>query len=175
MRHTERCQYNAAAQRGFSLLEVLASIVVLSLIFAGFISVYGTVMRHGSDAELHSQAITIASAYMDEVLAQAYRDPESSVICGTPEANRPAFDNVCDYDGLPQNGCSTTSSACPSIGSCACDRSGTPVDGLTAFQVEVQVSPVSLNGTNGLQVSVEVDHDGLTGNGVTMQAFRTED
>lgn len=175
MPHTDYHRLRAATELGFSLLEVLASIVVLSLIFAGFVSVYGTVLKHGSDAELHSQAIAIASAYMDEVLAQNYRDPDSSLVCGAPEGSRPAFDNVCDYDQISQNGCTSTSSACPAIGSCACDRQGSPVDGLLAFAVAVDVSPVTLSGGTGLQVSVAVNHTGLTGNGVTLQAFRAED
>lgn len=175
MPRTDRHRLKAATEQGFSLLEVLASIVVLSLVFAGFVSVYGTVLKHGSDAELHSQAVSIASAYMDEVLAQNYRDPDSGVVCGTPEGSRPAFDNVCDYDQLLQNGCTSTSSACPAIGSCACDRQGSPVDGLLAFAVSIEVSPFTLSGGAGLQVSVVVNHSGLTGNGVTLQAFRAED
>lgn len=164
-----------AAEQGFSLLEVLASIVVLSLIFTGFVSVYSTVLKHGSDAELHSQAIAIASAYMDEVIAQSFRDPDSGIVCGAPEGSRPAFDNVCDYDQVLQNGCTSISSACPTLGSCACDRNGSPVDGLLAFAVTIDVSPVTLSGGSGLQVSVMANHTGLTGNGVTLQAFRAED
>ena len=175
MPRTDCQRLRFVTEQGFSLLEVLASIVVLSLIFAGFVSVYSTVLKHGSDAELHSQAVAIASAYMDEILLQNYRDPDSGLVCGAPESNRPAFDNLCDYDQLPQNGCTSTSSACPTIGSCACDRNGAPVDGLRAFAVAVDVSPITLSGGAGLQVSVAVNHDGLAGNGVILQAFRAED
>lgn len=175
MPRTDRQFLRATTEQGFSLLEVLASIVVLSLIFAGFVSVYSTVLKHGSDAELHSQAVSIASAYMDEVLAQNYRDPDSGLLCGAPEGSRPAFDNVCDYDQIPQNGCTSTSSACPVIGSCACDRQGSPVNGLLAFAVAIDVSPVTLSGGTGVQVSVAVNHSGLAGNGVILQAFRAED
>lgn len=161
--------------RGFSLLEVLAAVVVMGLVFAGFVSAYATVMKHGSDAQLHGQAVGIAASYLDEILARPYRDPDDGTLCSSPEANRAAFDNVCDYHDLPQNGCSTVSSACPVVGACACDSGGDPVDGLTAFDVSVTVIPTTLAGANGLQVRVDVAHDGLTGNGVNLLAFRTED
>lgn len=164
-----------AKVRGFSLLEVLAAIVILALIFAGFVSAYGTVLRHGSDALLHSQATGIASAYLEEILAQPYRDPDDNAVCGSPEAGRAAFDNVCDYDQLTANGCSATSSACPALGSCACDRTGTPIDGLRAFDVSVDINAVTLSGAAGLQVLVNVRNEGLAGNGVAFTAFRTED
>jgi hypothetical protein len=60
-------------------------------------------------------------------------------------------------------------------GDCACDRNGVPVEGLRAFEVTLNVNPVNLSGSTGLQVRVQVNHDGLAGSGVTLQAFRTED
>lgn len=163
------------AQRGFSLLELVVAIVVLGLIFAGFASVYGTVLRQSTEPQLQNQAVTVASAYLDEILGRSYRDPDTGLICGVQEPGRPSFDNVCDYDQLTLNGCMSTSSACPVLGDCACDRNGVPVDGLRAFDVTLNVNPVNLSGSAGLQVQVQVDHDGLAGSGVTLQAFRTED
>lgn len=174
MRATERTT-DARRQGGFSLLEVLAAVVVMGLVFAGFVSAYGTVMKHGGDAQLHGQAVAIAAAYLDEILARPYRDPDDGTLCGTPEASRAAFDDVCDYDGLPQNGCSAVSAACPVPGACACDASGIPIDGLAAFSVSVSVAPVTLSAAGGLQVRVDVRNDGLTGNGVSLLAFRSED
>ncbi len=163
------------AVRGFSLLEMLAAIVVLGLVFAGFASVYGTVLRHGSDAQLHSQATAVASAYLDEILSTPYLDPDTGLVCGTPEANRLDFDNTCDYHNLSLNGCTSTSSACPTLGSCACDASGAPVDGLREFTVTVDITASSLSGADGLAVTVTAGHTGLAGDGVSLQAYRTED
>lgn len=170
--HPFRCR---SPQRGFSLLELIAAIVVMGLVFAGFVTVYGTVLRQGADAQIQDQAIAVAAAYLDEVLAQPYRDPDTGLICGVPETDRPSFDNVCDYDQLAFNGCTATSSTCPAIGDCACDPSGAPLDGLRAFEVTLDVSPVNLAGSVGLNVQVDVNNDGLTGNGVTLRAFRSED
>jgi len=162
------------AQRGFALLELVVAIVVLGLIFAGFVSVYGTVLRHGAEPQLQTQAVAVAAAYLDEALRSPYRDPDNGLVCGSQESERPLFDNVCDYDQLLFNGCTATSGACPVAGDCACDRAGVPVDGLRAFDVTLSVNPDNLSGANGLQVQVQVDHDGLAG-GVRLQAFRAED
>ena len=175
MRGTDRSTTRRARQRGFSLLEVLAAIVVMGIVFAGFVGVYATVLGRGSDAPLNGQAVAIAGAYLEEIIARPYRDPDDGVLCGTPESGRPAFDDVCDYDELAQNGCSAVSAACPVLGACACDGSGAPVDGLAAFDVTVLVSPVTLSGVAGLQVRVGVAHEGLAGNGVVLVAFRSED
>ena len=166
---------SANAERGFSLLEVLASIVVLGLVFAGFVSVYATVLRHGSDAQLHNQATAVASAYLDEVLSRPYLDPDTGVVCGTPETARPDFDNSCDYHNLSSNGCTSTSSACPTLGLCACDASGAPVDGLREFTVAVDVTASNLSGASGLAVTVTARHAGLAGDGVILRAYRTAD
>jgi prepilin-type N-terminal cleavage/methylation domain-containing protein len=167
------CRFRAP-QSGFSLLELVAAIVVMGLMFAGFVTVYGTVLRQGAETQLQDQALATAAAYLDEILAQSYRDPDTGLICGVPEAGRPTFDNACDYDQLALNGCTGTSGACPAPGGCACDRGGAPVDGLRGFAVTVAVSPSSLAGAVGLDVQVTVDHAALTG-GVTLTAFRAED
>jgi MSHA pilin protein MshD len=164
-----------SAQQGFTLLELVVAIVVLGLSFAGFVSVYGTVLRHAAEPQLQTQAVAVAAAYLDEVLGRPYRDPDTGLICGVAEGARPSFDNLCDYDQLPLNGCTATSGACPVAGDCACDRNGLPVDGLRAFAVSLDVNPVNLSGAAGLQVQIQVNHDGLAGDGVRLQAFRAED
>ena len=162
-------------QRGFSLLEVVVAIVVLGLMFGGFVTVYSTILHQSAEPQLGTQAIAIADSYLNEITSRAYRDPDTAALCGGPEAQRPAFDDVCDYDALPQNGCTATSAACPVLGDCACGRDGQPQDGLPGFQVSVSVVPALLAGVNGLQVQVQVSHAGLAGNSVLLQAFRSED
>jgi MSHA pilin protein MshD len=162
-------------QGGFSLLEVVAAIVVLGLVFGGFATVYATVLHQGAEPQLRSQALAIADAYLSEITSRPYRDPDSGAVCAGGEASRPLFDDVCDYAGLAANGCTATSAACPVLGSCACGRDGQPVAGLGAFQVAVGAAPATLSGVNGLQVQVQVTHDGLAGDGVILQSFRAED
>jgi MSHA pilin protein MshD len=160
-------------QAGLQSLKEVVAIVVLGLIFAGFVSVYGTVLRHGAEPQLQTQAVAVGAAYLDEALGRSYRDPDNGLVCGSQEAQRPQFDNVCDYDQLSLNGCTSTSGTCPVPGDCACDGAGAPVDGLRSFDVTLNVSPGNLSGANGLQV--QVGHEGLAGAAVRLQAFRAED
>ena len=162
-------------QRGYSLLEVVAAIIVLSLMFGGFVTVYATVLRQTTDPQLQAQALAIADGYLNEIASRSYRDPDSGALCGGGEAQRPGFDDVCDYHALPQNGCTATSAACPTPGDCACGRDGQPQDGLRGFQVAVAAAPATIAGVNGLQIQVRVHHAGLAGDGVMLQAFRCED
>ncbi len=162
-------------QCGYSLLEVVAAIVVLGLVFGGFVTVYATVLHQGAEPQLESQALTVADAYLGEITSRRYRDPDNGALCGGGEGSRPLFDDVCDYDGLAQNGCTATSGACPVLGDCACGRDGQPITGLGGFRVAVGVTPATLAGVTGLQVQVQVTHDGLAGDGVILQSFRTED
>ena len=163
------------AQAGYSLIEVVAAIVVLGLVFGGFATVYGTVLQQGAQPQLGSQALAVADAYLSEITSRPYRDPDSGALCGGGEASRPLFDDVCDYNGLVANGCTATSGACPVLGDCACGRDGQPLAGLNAFRVAVGVTPAALSGVTGLDVQVRVTHDGLAADGVLLQSFRAED
>lgn len=163
------------AQAGFSLIEVVAAIVVLGLVFSGFATVFGTVLRQGAEPQLTSQALGVADAYLSEIASRPFRDPDTGAACAGGEAARPLFDDVCDYAALPANGCTATSGACPVLGDCACGRDGQPIAGLGAFRVEVGVTPATLAAVAGLQVQVRVRHEGLAADGVFLESFRTDD
>ena len=162
-------------EQGFSLLEVIVAIVMLGLIFGGFVTVYATVFHEAAEPQLEAQALAIAGSYLDEVTSRRYRDPDTNALCGAPEANRTLFDDVCDYNGLAANGCTTTTVACPALGACACGRDGAPLDGLNGFTVNVSVASATWSGVTGLETQVQVTHVGLGTNSVTLQSFRTED
>lgn len=162
-------------QQGFSLLEVIVAIVMLGLIFAGFTSLYATVFIEAAEPQIQAQALSVAESYLSEITSRPYRDPNTLGVCAGGEANRPLFDDVCDYNGLASNGCTATTTACPTLGTCACGRDGAPLDGLPGFTVTVGVAPATLGSVNGLQAQVQVTHAGLATNTVTLQSFRTED
>ena len=173
MRSSERCMRRAEA--GFSLLELIASIVILGLMFSGFVTVFAQVMRHGNDPQFLVQAQTLGNAYLNEALSRSYLDPQTGDACPVPEAQRALYDNVCDFDQLGFNGCTGTSSMCPQLGDCACDRTGQPIAGLAGFRISMSVQSATLAGIAGLRVDVQVDHEALAGAGVHLQAFRSED
>lgn len=162
-------------QGGYSLIEVVVAIVMLALIFGGFATVFSTVFHEAAEPQLAAQALTVAEAYLDEITSRPYRDPNTNGLCSAPEANRTLFDDACDFNGLALNGCTTTTTACPTLGSCACGRDGAPIDGLKGFTVTVGVTPTTWSAVSGLQAQVQVTNAGLASNAVMLQSFRAED
>ena len=162
------------AASGFSLIELIVSLVVLGLVFAGFASVFGSVLRHAGEPPLRQQAVAVAGSYLEEILSRPYPSAVGGS-CPAPTVARPQFASPCDYDGLAANGCTSSSAACPVPGDCVCDRSGAPVDGLAGFVVNVSVTPGTIAGAAGLIVDVDVNHAGLPGDALRLTAFRTPD
>ena len=118
---------------------------------------------------LQSQAQYVARAYLEEILAQGYSDPDA-VEAGE---NRASFDDVDDYNGLSVNGCLSTSAACPSLGTCACDQAGAPMDDLKGYTVTVAVAPTTLGAVGALRVDVNVRHTVHPNVNVTFSSYRT--
>ena len=82
--------------RGFTLIELIICIVVVSAGLAGILSVMNTVVKSSADPMVRKQAIAIAESLLDEILLKNYHDPDGV----TPvEATRAEWDNVADYHG----------------------------------------------------------------------------
>src|SRR5437763_1984531 len=105
-------------QRGFTLVELIIAIVVISI---GTISVMGLLASqasHSGEAMIRDQAAHIASAYLNEVLQKSFNDPD-----GINEVGRANFDDVRDYNNLVDVG--------------AKDPQGNLIAGLSQFTVSV--------------------------------------
>lgn len=93
---------------------------------------------------LERQAISIASAYLEEILQQSYLDPDTGTLCPAAEASRPLYDNVCDYDGIDDLG--------------ARDQNGDPVTGLDGYRIEIDVDQTATLGSlSGAADVIRVD------------------
>jgi len=160
--------------RGVSLLELVLTIVVVGVVGGGTLLALHQVTARSADPELRSQANAVARAYLEEVLLRSFCDPDfdpdgdPSTACpvectvsacsacgGTGpllEGSRALFDDVCDYDGLADDG--------------AVDQTGTAIPGLETFNVRVTVDDAAelngLEGTSGevVLIDVEVTHAG---------------
>lgn len=150
------------AQRGVNLVELIISIVIISIACTGVLLVFAQTVRHSADPMIQTQGLAVAEAYLDEILARPYCEPSfAAVACdtetgseeGSPSApaSRRLLDDVQDYDGL--------SNTPPQ------DQNGdvadfAPVDGqpdLAGYQVDVDVTPnVDVNGVQMAQVDVRV-------------------
>lgn len=83
------------SQRGFTLIELVISIVILAICAAALYSVSASILGRSADPMLRQQSLAIAEAYLEEILAQPFVDPDGLADCG-----RSCFDNVADYNGL---------------------------------------------------------------------------
>lgn len=65
-------------QRGLSLIELVIAVMIISVSVAGVLMLFGSSVRHSADPMVRKQAVAIAEAMLNEVLAQAYTycDPQ---------------------------------------------------------------------------------------------------
>lgn len=141
---------------GFTLIEVIVTIVVLSVASTAIMSMFTNTIRTSADPMIQQQALSIAEAYMEEILLKPFSDPGG----GVGETARAAFDDVSDYDTL-------TNAAVE-------DQNGSPIADLSSYTVSVTVtSNASLNGiADALLIRVSVDHTVL--DPIVIHGFRTD-
>ena len=135
-------------QSGATLVEMVVSIVIMSISVTAVMMVVTQVGRHSADPMRRIQAAAIAEAYMDEILAQALSDPDTAESGSTETGEvRATFDDVLDYHGLSDS-------------SGARDQTGAVISGLEGYNVSVSVTAVTLGGYPARRVKVNVGVDG---------------
>lgn len=165
--------------RGFTLIELVVAIVILSIGVTAFLILINQTVRHSADPMILEQANAIAQSYLEEVMLNSFCDPDFSTDCpndcttsactggcSLAEGNRSLFDDVCDYDGLNNNG--------------AIDQNNNPVAGLGSFNVSVNVidSGINFGGLDSdagevVRIDVRVTHDSFQALDLTLSGFRT--
>jgi MSHA pilin protein MshD len=139
--------------RGFTLVELVISLVVISIALGGVLMVMNYTVQHSADPMLQHQAVAIAEAYLEEVLLRSYNDPDGTDAGET----RSTFDDVEDYDGLND--------------AVARDQEGTAIAGLASYSVLVTVDDEILNGIAAKRVTVTVNHP--SGINLSLSGFKT--
>lgn len=102
--------------KGFTLIELIITIVVISIALAAMLGAFSSSMARSADPMWRNKTIKLAQLYMDEILSKRY--DESTPIGGVPAAtavscqpfsadtgelnNRALYDDVDDYDGLSE-------------------------------------------------------------------------
>ena len=156
-------------QAGISLVELVITIVVLSVGVTGILSVMNLTSAKSADPMIATQAHAIAQSYLEEVLLRDYLDPDG-VEVGETRVN---FDDIDDFNNLVANGCLVTSPACPTLGDCVCDQFGEPIASLAGYNVAISVSAETLNGKTAQRVDVSVGHDRFASLDMTLSGYRT--
>jgi len=98
---------NQRRQYGFTLMEVIIFIVVVSVGLTGILVVSTQTTKASADPMVRKQAMALADSILEEILLKAYCDPDTvnlstvPATCGvnTVEASRDLYDAVDDYNG----------------------------------------------------------------------------
>ena len=152
-------------QAGVTLVELVVSIVIIAIAVTGVLLVMNTTSSHGADPMIEHQAVAIADSYLEEILSKSFLDPSTGTVCPPPEPSRSLYDNVCDYNGLVDNG--------------ARDQYGNPIPGLQNYTVSVTVTLDGNLGPAGQQVPsadalrVNVRVTNPAGVDITVSGYRT--
>jgi MSHA pilin protein MshD len=143
-------------QKGVTLIELVLSMVIISIALTGIFSVITLTVSHSADPVVNYQAIAIAEAYMDEILAQSYTDPDG----GSTGETRASFDDVGDYNGLADAG--------------AHNQQGALIGNLSRYTVSVAVSdPIVLTGgVSAKKIAVTVSGQGFAG--LTLVGYKAD-
>ena len=139
---------SSISQRGATLVELIVSIVVISIGLAGVLLVIDRTTGSSGDALTEHQAIAVAEAYLEEIRAKSFCDPDNAPntcvagncqVCVAAEGSRTLFDNVCDYNGLDET---------PPH-----DQNDNAIGALAAYRVRVTVLTGDSLGPAGAQVT----------------------
>jgi MSHA pilin protein MshD len=147
-------------QSGTSLIELVISVVIISITVTGTMMVIFQTTSNSASPMIRTQAIAIAEAYMEEIMAQPLLDPEGADT-GAVEAgeSRATYDDVTDYHGL-------------SNFAGAVDQAGNSIVGLEGYNISVQVAPSTLNGKPARRIRVNVTYDGDANFTLPLVAYR---
>ena len=113
-------------QRGVTLVELIVSMVIISIALTGVLVVMNFTVSHSADPVIQHQAIAIAEAYMEEITLQAYKNPNpGGYAASSTKYDRSKFDDVSDYNYLHDN--------------TVRDRDGGEITALSGYEVDVEV------------------------------------
>ncbi|MBD1401410.1 type IV pilus modification PilV family protein [Pelovirga terrestris] len=156
-------------QQGLTLIELIVVMIVISVALVGVMSVINYTTRHSADPVLRHQAIAIAEAYMEEIALKEFRDPDTGDVCPAKEASRDRYDNVCDYNGLDDEGARNLITP------------DEPIEGLGGYHVWVTISKQRItadgfvadsSSNDALRIDVTVKNP--AGEEITLTSYRTD-
>ena len=155
-----------AQQRGFSIVEAIVFIVIVSVALTGILSLMNFTTQHSADPMIRKQAIVVAESLLAEITQQNFSNPADGFSGSSIQSNRHLFDDIGDYNSF------TTTGIFP------IDDPSTPIPALIAYNASVRVvdttlGPVSAPIPNG---SVKLIIVTITGPGaipVVLSGYRS--
>lgn len=145
--------YSALPQRqaGLTLIELVVFIVIVSIGVAGILLVMNTAVKSSADPVLRTQAVAMADAIMEEVLAKNYANPPG----GFTETDFTSCSGRLQYDDVSDYNCFSGSPATAVING-ASTLGAASIAALASYAATVNVTPVTVNGVTLKQVTVTV-------------------
>ena len=146
-------------QQGVTLIELVISIVIISIVVAGIISVLTVTTKTSADPMVRAQALAIAQSYLEEIMMQPYATDGTT-------SGRANYNEVDDYNAI-------------TAGSAIEDQFGNTITSLSAYDAEVNVALCTaacgsaLNNAAAKKITVTIRHSGL-GIAVPLTAYRTD-
>jgi MSHA pilin protein MshD len=143
--------------RGMTLIELVVAITIVAIAATAVLGAMSAITTRSADAMIQQQAVAVAQAYLEEVLQRPVSDPDGL----EPEADRGAFDDVDDYNGLADTG--------------AHDQFGNAIATLADYDIAVAVSQSAALGgvpaASARRVDVTVTHS--SGVRVALSGYRS--
>lgn len=169
-----RSSLSGSTRSGFTLVELVIFIAIVSIAVAGVLLVLNVTTRNSVDPQLRKQALSIAEALMERVSSARFTfcdpsDPNaetSAGICSVPEAAGPengTLDNVNDYVaafGVPQ-------------AIAVADVNGINAPNLAAYTAMLTIRQQALGAVPAdasLLITIEVSHGAET---IRLDGYRT--
>jgi prepilin-type N-terminal cleavage/methylation domain-containing protein len=94
---------NPKSRRGLTLIEVVASTMIVGLMAVAALNALGAATKSANSIGNRAVAAGMADELMSEILMQPYSDPDGSSVFGHESGEsvttRSAFDDVDDYNG----------------------------------------------------------------------------
>ena len=146
-------------QGGFTLVELIVSVLIISVAVMGVLMAINVTIRHSADPAITQQAIAIAESYLQEISGKDF----PILPCPAPSGGRGTYTNICNYYSL--------ASGAPT------DQTGTVIPALSSYTVAVNVDRTAAvlgsltAGTQVVRIDVSVSHSSMQT--MTFSAYRT--
>ena len=135
---------NRTPQQGATLIELIITIVLISIALSGILSVVNITTKHSADPIVQHQAIAIAESYLEEIVLLPITDPNGT----NAGESRATFDNIDDYNGLINSG--------------VIDQNGNAITGLENYTVSVTIADKIISNITMRAITVSVSLPSVT-------------
>ena len=137
-------------QRGFTLIELIIFIVVVSAGLAGILSVMNTTIKASADPMVRKQMVAVAESLLEEIVLKDYAKLADSTVVGYGVSgwSRANFDCVDDYNGYHPTGTGIV------------DPAGNATPGLESYNISPVLveATTDLTGVTAKKITVSITH-----------------